>query len=94
MFDSLISILCLPIVDCQSSLSSSIRNRLTALKKNRGEYIKVSDVNVLYQAIVKQGRFNSTSVRRDCTDHRVSIPSVPNITYILVNDITISDAPQ
>lgn len=35
--------------------SSSIRNRLTALKKNRGEYIKSSDVNVLYQAIVKQG---------------------------------------
>lgn len=34
----------------------SIRNRLTALKKNRGEYIKASDVNVLYQAIVKQGQ--------------------------------------
>ena len=33
----------------------SIRNRLTALKKNRGEYIKASDVNVLYQATVKQG---------------------------------------
>ncbi|KAF7797505.1 hypothetical protein EIP86_008705 [Pleurotus ostreatoroseus] len=32
----------------------AIRNRLTALKKNRGEYIKASDVNVLYQAIVKQ----------------------------------------
>ncbi|KAI0091734.1 hypothetical protein BDY19DRAFT_983977 [Irpex rosettiformis] len=32
----------------------NIRNRLTALKKNRGEYIKASDVNVLYQAIVKQ----------------------------------------
>lgn len=33
----------------------SIRNRLTALKKDRGEYIKASDVNILYQAIVKQG---------------------------------------
>jgi hypothetical protein len=33
----------------------SIRNRLTALKKDRGEYIKASDVNSLYQAIVKQG---------------------------------------
>ncbi|KAI0761897.1 hypothetical protein BC629DRAFT_1682625 [Irpex lacteus] len=32
----------------------NIRNRLTALKKNRGEYIKASDVNTLYQAIVKQ----------------------------------------
>ncbi|KAI0343203.1 hypothetical protein BDW22DRAFT_1356806 [Trametopsis cervina] len=32
----------------------NLRNRLTALKKNRGEYIKVSDVNTLYQAIVKQ----------------------------------------
>ncbi len=34
----------------------SIRNRLTALKKNRGEFIKSSDVNQLYQAIVKQGQ--------------------------------------
>lgn len=33
----------------------SIRNRLTALKKDRGEPIKPSDVNVLYQAVVKQG---------------------------------------
>lgn len=32
----------------------NIRNRLTALKKNRGEYIKASDVNNLYQQIVKQ----------------------------------------
>ncbi|TCD67600.1 hypothetical protein EIP91_012230 [Steccherinum ochraceum] len=32
----------------------NIRNRLTALKKDRGEYIKASDVNILYQAIVKQ----------------------------------------
>jgi len=32
----------------------NIRNRLTALKKDRGEYIKASDVNSLYQAIVKQ----------------------------------------
>lgn len=33
----------------------SIRNRLTALKMDRGEYIKPSDVNSLYQAVVKQG---------------------------------------
>ncbi|EPQ56789.1 hypothetical protein GLOTRDRAFT_128320 [Gloeophyllum trabeum ATCC 11539] len=32
----------------------NIRNRLTALKKDRGEYIKPSDVNALYQQIVKQ----------------------------------------
>ncbi|EIW58671.1 uncharacterized protein TRAVEDRAFT_168314 [Trametes versicolor FP-101664 SS1] len=32
----------------------NIRNRLTALKKNRGEFIKSADVNQLYQAIVKQ----------------------------------------
>ncbi|KAJ8508905.1 hypothetical protein ONZ45_g8869 [Pleurotus djamor] len=32
----------------------NIRNRLTALKKDRGEYIKQSDVNSLYQAVVKQ----------------------------------------
>ena len=33
----------------------SIRNRLTALKKDRGEYIKPADVNSLYQAVIKQG---------------------------------------
>ncbi|GLB41744.1 putative protein of unknown function (DUF2408) [Lyophyllum shimeji] len=32
----------------------NIRNRLTALKKNRAEYVKASDVNSLYQAVVKQ----------------------------------------
>ncbi|EJF64213.1 hypothetical protein BD309DRAFT_910291 [Dichomitus squalens] len=32
----------------------NIRNRLTALKKNRGEFIKPSDVYQLYQMIVKQ----------------------------------------
>ncbi|KZT10036.1 uncharacterized protein LAESUDRAFT_722180 [Laetiporus sulphureus 93-53] len=32
----------------------NIRNRLTALKKDRGEYIKPSDVNALYQAIIRQ----------------------------------------
>ncbi|KAL6300052.1 hypothetical protein BKA93DRAFT_741295 [Sparassis latifolia] len=32
----------------------NIRNRLTALKKDRGEFIKASDVNSLYHAIVKQ----------------------------------------
>ena len=35
----------------------SIRNRLTALKKDRGEFIKSSDVNQLYQAVVKQSSF-------------------------------------
>lgn len=35
----------------------SIRNRLTALKKNRAEFIKPSDVNSLYQAVVKQGQY-------------------------------------
>jgi chromosome segregation ATPase len=32
----------------------NIRNRLTALKKDRGDYIKASDVNSLYQSVVKQ----------------------------------------
>ncbi|KAK7056312.1 hypothetical protein VNI00_002865 [Paramarasmius palmivorus] len=32
----------------------NIRNRLTALKKDRGEFIKASDVNQLYQGVVKQ----------------------------------------
>ncbi|KAF9778416.1 hypothetical protein BJ322DRAFT_1093002 [Thelephora terrestris] len=32
----------------------NIRNRLTALKKDRGEFIKPADVNSLYQAVIKQ----------------------------------------
>lgn len=32
----------------------NIRNRLTALKKDRGEYIKPADVNSLYHAMIKQ----------------------------------------
>ncbi|KAJ7625650.1 hypothetical protein FB45DRAFT_921957 [Roridomyces roridus] len=32
----------------------NIRNRLTVLKRDRGDYIKASDVNSLYQAVVKQ----------------------------------------
>lgn len=32
----------------------SIRNRLTALKKDRGDFIKPTDVNSLYQAVIKQ----------------------------------------
>ncbi|KAF8582750.1 hypothetical protein K439DRAFT_1647471 [Ramaria rubella] len=32
----------------------NIRNRLTALKKDRGEYVKAHDVLSLYQAVVKQ----------------------------------------
>lgn len=46
----------------------NIRNRLTALKKDRGEYIKATDVNILYQAIVKQvNRLNQ--VRDDLTTY-------------------------
>lgn len=33
----------------------SIRNRLTALKKDRGEFIKAHNVLSIYQAVVKQG---------------------------------------
>ncbi|KZP01417.1 hypothetical protein CALVIDRAFT_532182 [Calocera viscosa TUFC12733] len=32
----------------------SLRNRLTVLKKNRGEFIKAQDVQNIYQAVVKQ----------------------------------------
>lgn len=32
----------------------NIRNRLTALKKDRGEFIKPADVNSLYHAVIKQ----------------------------------------
>lgn len=44
----------------------SIRNRLTALKKDRGEPIKPSDVNVLYQAVVKQGMYPALARTPSC----------------------------
>ncbi|KIP09989.1 hypothetical protein PHLGIDRAFT_125824 [Phlebiopsis gigantea 11061_1 CR5-6] len=50
----------------------NIRNRLTALKKNRGEYIKASDVNTLYQAIVKQvTRLNEVRDDRNVYNNRL-----------------------
>jgi hypothetical protein len=39
---------------CSCVVWRSIRNRLTALKKDRGEFIKAQDVNSLHQAVVKQ----------------------------------------
>lgn len=50
-----VSLFTLHLLFFSSNFPISIRNRLTALKKNRGEYIKASDVNTLYQAVVKQG---------------------------------------
>ncbi|KAJ2914660.1 hypothetical protein MD484_g5763, partial [Candolleomyces efflorescens] len=44
----------------------NIRNRLTALKKDRGEFIKPSDVNSLYQSVVKQVH-KLNAVRDDTT---------------------------
>ena len=49
--------------DIYNSLPPSIRNRLTALKKDRGEFIKSSDVNQLYQAVVKQSPLLPYSTR-------------------------------
>lgn len=46
----------------------NIRNRLTALKKDRGEFIKAGDVNSLYQGVVKQVQ-KLNGVRDDCTVH-------------------------
>ncbi|KIM90620.1 hypothetical protein PILCRDRAFT_812376 [Piloderma croceum F 1598] len=46
----------------------NIRNRLTVLKRDRGDYIKPSDVNSLYQAVVKQVT-KLNDVREDNTTH-------------------------
>ncbi|KAJ7289269.1 hypothetical protein C8J57DRAFT_1165101 [Mycena rebaudengoi] len=46
----------------------NIRNRLTVLKRDRGEYIKASDVNSLYQAVVKQVT-KLNDVRDDSAPH-------------------------
>ncbi|KAF8637645.1 hypothetical protein AX17_002713 [Amanita inopinata Kibby_2008] len=56
----------------------NIRNRLTALKKDRVEFIKPSDVNNLYQAVVKQVT-KLNDVRSD------------NTTYNNRLDTTLSD---
>ena len=61
----------------------SIRNRLTALKKDRGEYIKPADVNSLYQAVIKQGtpayRRPTPSPARTCRANRTIPPSLIGI---------------
>lgn len=46
----------------------NIRNRLTALKKDRGEFIKAADVNSLYQSVVKQVH-KLNAVRDDTTTY-------------------------
>ncbi|KAI6041222.1 hypothetical protein EDC04DRAFT_3110067 [Pisolithus marmoratus] len=46
----------------------NIRNRLTALKRDRAEYIKPSEVNALYQSVVKQVT-KLNDVRDDNTSH-------------------------
>jgi hypothetical protein len=58
----------------------SIRNRLTALKKDRSEYILASDVLSIYEAVIKQGKQAFSRLvsvgslpfpRGDPTKHRV-----------------------
>ncbi|KAF9031371.1 hypothetical protein BDZ89DRAFT_1101132 [Hymenopellis radicata] len=50
----------------------NIRNRLTALKKNRAEFIKASDVNSLYQAVVKQvSKLNDVRNDNDIYNNRL-----------------------
>ena len=59
------------IVILRLTVIRSIRNRLTVLKRDRGEYIKPSDVNSLYQAVVKQGLFLPYQ-HQSCTSLRPS----------------------
>ncbi|KAI0255759.1 hypothetical protein BJV78DRAFT_1273311 [Lactifluus subvellereus] len=47
-------------------LEAVIGNRLTALKKDRGEFIKPSDVNSLYQSVIKQVT-KLNDIRNDAT---------------------------
>ncbi|KAG8698496.1 hypothetical protein FRC08_005877, partial [Ceratobasidium sp. 394] len=59
----------------------NIRNRLTALKQNRGEYIKSQDVLSIYHAVVKQ--VDKLNDLRDA-EHG---PHVPNRLDTLLADV-------
>ncbi|EAU90605.2 hypothetical protein CC1G_00989 [Coprinopsis cinerea okayama7 len=68
----------------------NIRNRLTALKKDRGEFIKASDVNSLYQAVVKQVQ-KLNAVRDDNTvyNNRVDTTLADVFTLLSLFYLTI-----
>ncbi|CAE6454008.1 unnamed protein product [Rhizoctonia solani] len=59
----------------------NIRNRLTALKQNRAEYIKSQDVLSIYQAVVKQ-----VEKLNDLRDQETG-PHVPNRLDTLLADV-------
>ncbi|KAG8760285.1 hypothetical protein FRC12_009590, partial [Ceratobasidium sp. 428] len=59
----------------------NIRNRLTALKQNRGEYIKSQDVLSIYHAVVKQ-----VDKLNDLRDQEHG-PHVPNRLDTLLADV-------
>ncbi|TRM60758.1 hypothetical protein BD626DRAFT_503769 [Schizophyllum amplum] len=75
----------------------SIRNRLTALKKDRGEYIKSSDVNALYQAVVKQvTRLNDVRNDESAYNNRVDATLADVFSLLSLFYLTIGktrDAP-
>ena len=68
------SLACFYLLNATESLTisasiSSIRNRLTALKKDRGEFVKAHDVLSLYHAVVKQGKPTTTVMIFDFSYH-------------------------
>ncbi|KAG5642626.1 hypothetical protein DXG03_002464 [Asterophora parasitica] len=62
----------------------NIRNRLTALKKNRAEYVKASDVNSLYQATVKQVT-KLNDVRDDTTTYNNRLDTTLSDVFSLLS---------
>jgi len=73
----------------------SIRNRLTALKRDREKYIKPSDVNALYQAVVKQGPYFTPCFGHSHDTHspvtRLNDVRDDNTTYNNRVDTTLAD---
>ncbi|KAL4065942.1 hypothetical protein J3A83DRAFT_336833 [Scleroderma citrinum] len=74
----------------------NIRNRLTALKRDRAEYIKPSEVNALYQAVVKQGGHFHTSFVHIVGDTDLSVTKLndvrdDNTTHNNRVDTTLAD---
>ncbi|KAF8920838.1 hypothetical protein CPB85DRAFT_1273264 [Mucidula mucida] len=68
----------------------NIRNRLTALKKNRAEFIKASDVNSLYQAVVKQvSKLNDVRNDNDIYNNRLDTTLADVFTLLSLFYLTI-----
>ncbi|KIY66861.1 hypothetical protein CYLTODRAFT_398134 [Cylindrobasidium torrendii FP15055 ss-10] len=68
----------------------NIRNRLTALKKDRAEFIKTADVNQLYKDVIKQvAKLNDVRDDKDACNNRLDTTLADVFTLLSLFYLTI-----